>query len=194
VRDLPRPWSVRASVIALLVAAPFLGGCTEKHEASTALPSTSAAETTESLPTVGPADFPVPDEARTKDAAGAEAFLRYWIDLMNRQRAIPAGKPLRDLGPHCNDCQRVAKVYDNAATAGRRFTGGKLTLVSSAPAFIDGNSASINFLAAQEALALVNGEGAAIESLPSDQHLGSGLSLIWSEGDRSWLVTGFTIG
>ena len=25
----------------------------------------------------------MPDEARTKDAAGAEAFLRYWIELLN---------------------------------------------------------------------------------------------------------------
>ena len=50
----------------------LLGGCSEKQEANDTLPSASAAETTEALPEVGPADFPVPDEARTKDAAGAE--------------------------------------------------------------------------------------------------------------------------
>ncbi len=65
----------------------LLSGCSEKHEANDTLPSTSAAETTEALPALGPADFPVPDEARTKDAAGAEAFLRYWIDLLNRQQS-----------------------------------------------------------------------------------------------------------
>ena len=69
----------------------LLGGCSEKQEANDTLPSASAAETTEALPEVGPADFPVPDEARTKDAAGAEAFLRYYIDLLNRQRASWTG-------------------------------------------------------------------------------------------------------
>ena len=114
---------MRASVIALLVAAPLLGGCTEKHEASTALPSTSAAETTESLPTVGPADFPVPDEARTKDAAGAEAFLRYWIDLLNRQQAIPHGQPLRELGPGMRECLRIAQDFDERRRRGPALRG-----------------------------------------------------------------------
>src|SRR4051795_12646937 len=128
VRDHSGPNSVRASAIALLLAATVLSGCSEKVEASSTLPSTSAAETTKSLPVVGPADFPVPDAARTKDAAGAEAFLRYWIDLMNRQRAIPAGDPLRDLGPDCQECNRIARVYDETAAANNRYQGGELTL------------------------------------------------------------------
>ena len=100
------------------------------------LPSTSAAATTEALPPVGPADFPVPDEARTKDAAGAEAFLRYWIDLLNRQQAIPAGQPLRDLGPECHECLRIARNYDEAAACGpsiRRRRADSLNDVAAAP-------------------------------------------------------------
>jgi len=73
-------------VIGVLIGTALLGGCSEKHEANDTLPSPSAAETTEALPALGPADFPVPDEARTKDAAGAEAFLRYFVDLINRQQ------------------------------------------------------------------------------------------------------------
>ena len=77
---------LRWSVVGLVLATALLSGCSEKDEANSTLPSTSAAATTEALPPVGPADFPVPDEARTKDAAGAEAFLYYWIDLLNRQQ------------------------------------------------------------------------------------------------------------
>ena len=77
-------------MVGLLVGTALLSGCSEKQEAGTTLPSTSASPTTEELPVVGPADFPVPDEARTKNAAGAEAFLRYFIELINRQQAIPA--------------------------------------------------------------------------------------------------------
>ena len=88
-------------MVALLLGTTLLAGCSEKQEASTTLPpaSQTPTPTAEALPPLGPADFPVPPEARTKDAAGAEAFLRYFIDLINHQRAIPAGEPLRDLGP-----------------------------------------------------------------------------------------------
>ena len=106
----------------------LLSGCSEKSEANDTLPSASASPTTEALPPVGPADFPVPDEARTKDAAGAEAFLRYWIDLINRQRAIPAGQPLRELGPKCDECLRIARNYDDAAAAGNKYEGGELSI------------------------------------------------------------------
>ncbi|MCW2579144.1 MAG: uncharacterized protein JWR82_745, partial [Blastococcus sp.] len=57
----------------MVAGALLLSGCSEKQEANDTLPSTSASPSTEALPEVGPADFPVPDEARTKDAAGAEA-------------------------------------------------------------------------------------------------------------------------
>src|SRR3712207_7343807 len=98
----------------------LLTSCSEKQEASETLPTASASPTAD-LPPLGPSDFPVPAEARTKDAAGAEAFLRYWIDLLNRQQAIPAGEPLRDLGPDCNECLRIARVYDEADAAGQRY-------------------------------------------------------------------------
>ena len=68
-------------MIGVVIGTALLSGCSEKHEANDTLPPPSAAETTEALPKLGPADFPVPDEARTKDAAGAEAFLRYFVDL-----------------------------------------------------------------------------------------------------------------
>jgi hypothetical protein len=117
-------------VVGAVIGTALLAGCSEKQEANDTLPSPSAAETTEELPEVGPADFPVPDEARTKDAAGAEAFLRYWIDLIDRQRAIPAGQPIRDLGPECDTCLRIARNYDDAAAAGQRYEGGDLALDS----------------------------------------------------------------
>ena len=118
---------LRGAVAGLLLGTALLSGCSEKQEANDTLPSASAAPTTEALPPVGPADFPVPEEARTKDAAGAEAFLRYWIDLLNRQRAIPAGQPLRDLGPECQECLRIAQNYDEVAAVGQRYDGGDLT-------------------------------------------------------------------
>jgi len=171
----------------------LLTGCSEKQEASETLPTASASPT-EDLPPLGPPDFPVPAEARTKDAAGAEAFLSYWIDLLNRQRAVPDGGPIRDLGPDCQECLRIARVYDEAAGSGRHFTGGDFSVESLGAPVVEADEAVINFFARQEAIALVDPNGATIESLPTGSHLGSGLRLSWSSDKEGWLVTGLTFG
>src|SRR4051794_29555144 len=152
VRDL------RWAVAGLVVGTAMLSGCSEKVEANDTLPSTSAAETTAALPPAGPADFPVPDEARTKDAAGAEAFLHYWIDLVNHQRAVPDGEPLRDLGPSCATCLRIARSYDDTAAAGYRYVGGDFALEGVATE-LQGDAAVINFIARHDAVQRVDGSG-----------------------------------
>ena len=119
VRDLRRSGPLRGAVVGLLLATALLSGCAEKQEARDTLPTASAAPTTEALPELGPADFPVPDEARTKDAAGAEAFLRYWIDLLNRQQAISwRAAPSRPRARSAESACAIAKNYDEAAAAG----------------------------------------------------------------------------
>lgn len=180
---------------AAVVGAALLTGCSEKQPASETLPSSSAAETTAALPEIGPADFPVPDEARTKDAAGAETFLRYWIDLLNRQRAIPAGEPLLDLSKECNNCTRIAQNYDGAAAAGNRYVGGEVSLNDVAEPIVDGDSISLNFGARREPVSIVDAAGTVLETQPDlALNLGSGITLVWSEPDRCWLVSGFDLG
>jgi hypothetical protein len=188
VRDL------RWAFAGLVVGTTLLSGCSEKVEANDTLPSTSAAPTTEALPPVGPADFPVPAEARTKDAAGAEAFLRYWIDLLNRQQAIPAGQPLRDLGPECGECLRIARVYDDSAAAGRRYLGGTLKVVDAAASPVEGDQSSVSFIASEDAVQLVDASGTPVQSLEAAAELSSGITLTWSAIDRAWLVASMTLG
>ena len=70
---MTRRWTLRLAVC-LLAGAAVLAGCSDMQEASESLPSTSSAAPTEDeLPPLGPEDLPMPDEARTQDAAGAEA-------------------------------------------------------------------------------------------------------------------------
>jgi hypothetical protein len=195
VRDLRGSGRLRRTVIGLLVGTALLTGCSEKQEANDTLPSPSASPTTESLPEVGPADFPVPAEARTKDAAGAEAFLRYFIDLLNRQRAIPAGQPLRDLGPECQNCQRIAQNYDEAAAAGNRYEGGEVTVNAVAEPSFNGDKVTVSFGARREPVSIVDGDGAVIDAQPDvAPNLGSGITLVWSAPEQTWVVTGFDLG
>ncbi|TFV47796.1 DUF6318 family protein [Blastococcus sp. TF02A_35] len=185
---------LRRTLTAAALAALVLGGCSEKQEANDTLP-TAAPETTESLPPVGPAEFPVPDEARTKDAAGAEAFLKYWIDLINRQRSIPDGAPLRDLGPECQNCQRIAQNYDEAAAAGTRYQGGAVSIDDAAKPTLADSEVTISFLASQAAVQRLDSSGAPIDAgQPSATGLSSGISLRWSDNERSWLVESFDLG
>src|SRR4051794_41324347 len=77
-RTTVRRWSLRL-VAGLAVAMALVGGCSSKHEANDTLPSASETSATPSLEPLGPADLPMPDDARSQDAAGAEAFVRYYM-------------------------------------------------------------------------------------------------------------------
>jgi hypothetical protein len=196
VRDLRRSSLLGAAVAGLLVGTALLTGCSQRTEANDTLPPVSTSPSTaEELPPVGPADFPVPDEARTKDATGAEAFLRYWIDLSNRQQELLDGQPLRDLGPECFECLRIAKNFDEAAAAGHRYEGGELTLNDVTEPVLNEGEASITFGVRQEAVGLMDAHGnPVVEGLPAQPNLGSGITLLWSDKDQSWLVKSVTLG
>ncbi|MGX5657448.1 hypothetical protein ACWKWC_21940 [Geodermatophilus nigrescens] len=187
----------RLTAAALTLATAVLSACSTEAEApSQSLPTTSApATTTEAHPVVGPPDFPVPPEARTQDAAGAEAFLRYWIELYNRQQAIPAGQPLRDLGPDCAECQRIARVFDETAAAAQRYEGGDVTLNDVPAPIMDGDRAEVVFGARAEAVSKVDASGTVVNAgLPAEPNLGSGIRLLWSDSLQCWLVTEFNLG
>ena len=184
----------RWAIAGLILGTALLSGCSEKVEANDTLPPTSAAETTEALPPVGPADFPVPDEARTKDAAGAEAFLRYYVDLINQQRQVPTGQALRDLGPECQGCLRIARDYDDAASAGNRYLGGELSLNDVTVPRIDGDQVSMSFGIRQSAVQRVDSSGTPIDGLPELPNVISGISLAYSEEDQVWMVEALDLG
>ncbi|MGY1669399.1 hypothetical protein [Geodermatophilus sp. SYSU D00710] len=188
---------MRLTAAAVALGTALLSGCGSSDPApSETLPSaTSAAPTTEALPAVGPADFPVPPEARTQDAAGAEAFLRYWIDLLERQQSIPAGQPLRELGPDCGECQRIARVFDETAAAGYQYQGGELTLNDVTTPRLDGEAAAFGFGIRQEAVQRIDANGVPVdEGQEVAPNIAGGIDLLWSSAQQSWIVTSFGYG
>ncbi len=114
---MARRWSLRL-VAGLLAGGVVLSGCSEKQEANDSLPTASASPTEDELPPLGPEDLPMPDEARTQDAAGAEAFVRYYIELINRTSDVMDAEPLREFSDGCPDCDRVADATDEDASGG----------------------------------------------------------------------------
>ncbi|RBY88118.1 hypothetical protein DQ244_16330 [Blastococcus sp. TBT05-19] len=186
---------LRRTVIAAALAGLVLSGCSEKQEASDTLPTT-AAETTESLPPVGPADFPVPDEARTKDAAGAEAFTRYYMDLINRSSRTLDATPLRDLSEGCDDCDRIAANAESSAQAGYRYEGGVISVTEVAQPLVTGETAEMAIRIDQTALAVLDRSGSPVEEGSSDAFRGipANVALKWAPALKSWRMTYLAFG
>jgi hypothetical protein len=183
-------------VACLAAGAAALSGCSEKQEANDTLPSTTAAETTPELPPLGPEDMPMPDEARTQDAAGAEAFVRYYIELINRTSTVMDAQPLRDLSKDCRDCSRMATNTDEEAAAGHEYAGGEITITDLKPPLLNDVTASIAVRIDQAPLVVLDASGAPIESLSSGAYtdLPGGIGLTWSADLQSWQMTDFTVG
>jgi hypothetical protein len=189
----------RLAVIGVVGGAVLLSGCgAQEQQASTELPSASStsAEPTPELPPLGPADFPVPDEARVQTEAGAEAFLRYYIDLINHQQAIPEGQPLRDLGPDCRQCLVIAQRFDEAASSELRVEGGEVSIIDGPGIAISGDVANLSFIAQAAAAKVLDANGVVVpdETQAEQRRLPSALQVTWSHERRSWLATGLAFG
>lgn len=192
-----RQWSVRL-LAGIAIAAVLLSGCSEKPEPSRTLPATTAAESTPSLPPLGPEDMPMPAEARTQDAAGAEAFIRYYFELLNRSLKDMDSQYLRSFAePGCDVCERIATETDSDAASGYSYSGGELTipgsvsLVMSAP-----GEAQSAFVANQAPMSVLDSGGNAVPGLvlDGDDQLKSGTITVWDDSTTAWRLTELTLG
>lgn len=193
-----RRWIVLAACLGVLTV--LFSGCSGGQPASETLPSTSqtsASNSAEALPPLGPVDFPMPAEARTKDAAGAEAFLRYYFDLLNKSLADMDVQYIREFAVKCEDCDRIASETEADAKKGYRYRGGELTItdkISIAVTSVD--QAESAFVTKQAALTVVDGSGNPVSGLSFDAQprLSSGALSIWDQGTSSWKMKVLTLG
>ena len=74
--------------------------------------------------------------------------MRYYLELADRQQAPLDGQPLRDLGPGCAECLRIAKAFDDVAAAGHQYDGGQLAVNDVAEPLVGGDEATIAFAVA----------------------------------------------
>ncbi|MGY1692208.1 DUF6318 family protein [Geodermatophilus sp. SYSU D01105] len=189
--DVTRGWSLRL-VAGLGVGAAVLGGCSAEQEAADTLPSADApVATEEELPPLGPEDLPMPDEARTQDAAGAEAFVRYYIDLINRTSTVMDAAPLREFSDGCEDCDRIAADYEADASAGYRYEGGQVFITRVGDPLLSEDTAELTFRVDQERLVIVNNSGQPVPDLTFDRKtdLLASAALRWDQQRQSWVAT-----
>jgi hypothetical protein len=192
-----RRWTLRIGA-GLVVAATLLTGCSEKHEASTTLPTSSAAENTPELPPLGPDDLPMPKEARTQDAAGAEAFVRYYFDLLNQSLTDMDPQYLRFFAEAaCDTCERIATETEDDAAQGYTYDGGELTISGDVSVLMSQpHEAQAGFVADQAPLTVLDRAGNPVPDLlfAGKPGLNSGTIAIWDESATTWKLTELTLG
>lgn len=72
----------------------------------------------------------MPADARTQDAAGAEAFVRYYFELLNRSLTNMETEHLRYFAEDaCDVCDRIATETETDAAEGYTYSGGQLTIL-----------------------------------------------------------------
>jgi hypothetical protein len=179
----------------LLAGVALLSGCSEKQEASQSLPSASTSPTEAELEPLGPEDLPMPDEARTQDAAGAEAFVRYYIELINRTSDVMDAEPLRDFSNGCADCNRIADATERAAGLGHDYQGGEMTILQvGEPLIVDG-TAEMALRVDQAEFAVIDASGTEVEgSSEAFSNISGGATLEWDPSRDTWVMAGLTFG
>ena len=182
-------------VVGAAVGGVVLAGCSSGEQASGTLPSATAvsASPSNSLPPLGPADFPVPLQSRARTSDGASSFAAYYIDLTNKLLPSLDSRPLRDLSRDCSVCNQLADGYDADKLAGYKYIGGEIKIRSAGPPVIVGDMAQIAFILDQAAVTVVDSGGSSVADRTSDAYsLTGGMSLTWSPENTTWLATSLT--
>ncbi|TYP90830.1 DUF6318 family protein [Blastococcus xanthinilyticus] len=187
---------IHAALGCILLATVTLTGCSEQHETRITSPTSSAGETPPELPPIGPEDILMPEEAREKTPDGAESFVRYYFDLVNRMSTTLDARPLRQLSADCQGCDRIASNAELSARSGYRYEGGEITLTEVAPPLVTGDQAEVTLRLDQTALAVLDASGARLERGSSDAFVGvpADVTLAWDPTSTSWRMTSLTFG
>lgn len=184
------------TAVATAVAIAVLGGCSSKETASETLPeaSSSATETSEALPPLGPPDLPMPPEAREQTPDGVESFTSYYVSLINRLDNDLDAAHLRALSQECETCNRIITDADADRAAGRAYEGGALSITSIGPAVLTPEGGEVAFVVDQAPLSVLDRAGQPIAELGSPEltALPAGLSTRW-DGDH-WVVSSLSFG
>jgi hypothetical protein len=119
----------RAVVTALSVIPVLLvAGCTDDDPKPKFEPSPSSEAPTSPSTTTGTATPAMPVAAQQQSDVGAEAFVRYWIEVVNFSQRTGETSGLVGLNDvRCSGCRGIVKAIDSAYRSGGHIEGGDIT-------------------------------------------------------------------
>lgn len=179
----------------LLVGALLLSGCTGEEdpgpmESSSSASSTSApSETTTAEATPTPTVPPMPEAATVADAAGAEAFVSHWIDLLNYAYATGDIEPVRSISEAgCESCAQTFSVIRGRASEDKRLEAGLIDLISvRSPPPEDAGVVSVSVRFEQEAGVEISADGVKREVEGTEP---SNAGFVLAYVDEAWAMAG----
>jgi hypothetical protein len=179
---------VAVAVIGLAVTA-LVGGCAGGDSKPSALPSltsTSASPSASRSSTTAPTP---PAEAREKTSAGAAAFVRFYIGLINDAYRTGASEPLRKYaGPTCDSCMSIAAAVDDIYENGGHSEGGQLTIKALTPTGVtEGVQPTVVVLANKTRFQQFDADGTGTDTVAAEERR-LYFDLDWTRS--SWLVHG----
>jgi len=181
---------------AAVMAIAVLAGCSDGETANETLPpvSSSAAPTSEALQPLGPVEFPVPAAAREQTAIGANAFLGYYIELMNYSTRNLTTDSLRTLSGDCQTCRTFADGLDEVASSGNTIEGADFTINGSSEPLLRDDTAEFSMSLTQRNSRLLSSDGAPISEYDQADatFAGSGALLSWDATRTTWLMSDLT--
>ena len=183
---------------AAVAGVAVLAGCSGGQTANETLPSTSAsvADASARLPPLGPPDLPMPDEAREQTPAGAEAFLEYYVALINDSQQRSSSEYLRRLAARdCDTCTAFADGVDSYRTKGYSLSGGLVELASTSDPLMHEDTAEFFLSLRQAPSTVVTSTGDSLPELAEGEtsYPASGATLVWDDNQSSWLMSALTI-
>lgn len=183
----------RTSAAAALAAAALvaLAGCSDDEPASEPTNEPSASTTASPSPTPTAVAPTLPPDAARPDATGAEAFTRYWFDLVSHAYASGDAGGLRALSdPECATCLAIADEIDAQYQSGGRFTGGAVSVVAAVPAAAANEVTVVSSAYNQTAITPISSRGD--EGVASIAVEGKPVELYLRHSQGAWTVLGLT--
>jgi len=204
-----RPTTAAAGAAALLLAAG-IAACSSDPEPGSPLPTgepvpsatgsaepTGASPSTAADPSASPTEEPVaaptlPPEATTNDAAGAEAFTRYWYETLNFAYSTGDLEPMRRASAdECVICDDLAGVISESYADGGRLKGGLVTLSEVvAPTPDATGSVLLSVVFQQAGSQQVDASGAVEAEYPSETDVSASVVIERTDSDDGWRMYG----
>jgi hypothetical protein len=176
-------------VVGLVVLAP-IGACGAgdgpKPSGLPPLTATAGSSSEPGLVTTSPS---AQGEARAKTPAGASAFTRFYLGLINDAYRTGASEPLRRYaGPSCSSCTSIAAAVDDIYDNGGRAEGGRLSVKRIAGTGLSSTSQPTVVVGiAVSPFRQIDGSGKVVDQVPARQTVLL-VDLEWSNG--AWRIKG----
>lgn len=131
---------LRLALAGIAAGTTLLAGCTGDDASADPSPDETSSSSEPAEETTEPdVEAPeLPEAATEQSEAGAEAFVRYFVDVFNHMQMTGETQSLADISQaECEPCSAGVEYAETTYDSGGRFTGGELSIGDLEPLPVD---------------------------------------------------------